>query len=170
MLKAIPGFAHYEIDESGRVFSCFFEKKRELAQQKPKWNPISKSWGYFQVKIGGKYKAVHRLVLQTFIGPCPDGMEARHLDGNKYNNHLSNLRWGTRQQNSGDDKVRVGVSNRGERNGRGRLKCQEIDLIMKLIKNGWSDHVIAPMFRVSNKHSNCIRNGTKWGWYTRMGS
>lgn len=50
---------------------------------------------------------VHRLVLETFVGPCPDGMECRHVDGNQMNNWLSNLKWGTSQENA-EDRVRQG--------------------------------------------------------------
>lgn len=37
----------------------------------------------------------HHLVLNTFVGPCPEGMETRHLDGDPSNNRVSNLAWGT---------------------------------------------------------------------------
>ena len=29
---------------------------------------------------------VHQLVMLTFVGPCPEGQEVRHLDGNPFNN------------------------------------------------------------------------------------
>lgn len=51
---------------------------------------------------------VHRLVLTAFVGPCPDGMEGCHNDGNPANNWLSNLRWDTRSNNR-HDAVRHGV-------------------------------------------------------------
>jgi len=51
---------------------------------------------------------VSRLVALTFHGPCPEGMECRHLDGDKLNNKPSNLAWGTRSENT-YDKVRHGT-------------------------------------------------------------
>jgi len=48
---------------------------------------------------------VHRLVLEAFVGPCPDGMEACHLDSDKTNNRVSNLRWDTHLENMRDLKV-----------------------------------------------------------------
>lgn len=45
---------------------------------------------------------VHRLVLEAFVGPCPPGMQTRHLDGDPGNNHLGNLRWGTPAENNRD--------------------------------------------------------------------
>ena len=66
---------------------------------------------------GGKYHAVdvvldgqrttlyvHRMVLEVFSGPCPDGMEGCHADGDPSNNKLSNLRWDTKQANAKDTR------------------------------------------------------------------
>lgn len=47
-------------------------------------------------------RLVHRLVLEAFVGPCPDGMEGCHNDGDPGNNDLSNLRWDTRSNNNFD--------------------------------------------------------------------
>ncbi len=54
------------------------------------------------VTLRGRKKAVHRLVLSAFVGPCPDGMECCHDDGDPTNNAVSNLYWGTRSQNMRD--------------------------------------------------------------------
>src|ERR1700688_3800773 len=51
----------------------------------------------------GKWIQIHRLVLLAFKGPCPEGHETRHLDGNHSNNKLKNLTWGTPTENH-DDK------------------------------------------------------------------
>lgn len=42
------------------------------------------------------------LVLAAFVGPCPDGMEGCHNDGDCTNDLLSNLRWDTRSANNLD--------------------------------------------------------------------
>ena len=34
---------------------------------------------------------IHRLVVEAFTGPIPDGMEVHHRDGNSFNNSLKNL-------------------------------------------------------------------------------
>lgn len=52
--------------------------------------------------------AVHRLVLEAFVGPCPPGMEALHRNGDPTDNRLENLRWGTRSENN-LDRQRHGV-------------------------------------------------------------
>lgn len=48
------------------------------------------------------HRLVHRLVLEAFVGPCPEGMEACHWDGDPTNNRLENLRWDTRSENHRD--------------------------------------------------------------------
>jgi len=45
---------------------------------------------------------VHHLVALAFIGPRPDGMEVRHLDGDASNNAAANLEYGTRADNMQD--------------------------------------------------------------------
>lgn len=46
---------------------------------------------------------VHRLVCELFLGTVPKGLyEVCHIDGNKLNNRLENLRWGTRKDNAAD--------------------------------------------------------------------
>lgn len=53
--------------------------------------------------------AVHRLVMLAFAGPCPEGQEVRHLDGNpSHNAWPENLAYGTHAENM-QDKRRHGT-------------------------------------------------------------
>ena len=61
---------------------------------------------YIQRK--SKVHTVHSLVAETFIGTRPEGMEVCHGDGNHTNNHVDNLRYGTRSENM-LDRVRHGT-------------------------------------------------------------
>jgi hypothetical protein len=97
----VVGFEQfYEVSDQGRVRSLRYGK-------------VLKSSGRYPMLIltmggvpAGRY--VHRLVLEAFVGPCPDGCECRHLDGNSRNNALSNLAWGTSGENKLDE-VRHGT-------------------------------------------------------------
>jgi hypothetical protein len=42
------------------------------------------------------------LVLEAFVGACPNGMECCHNDDNRSNNGLGNLRWDTHVNNVKD--------------------------------------------------------------------
>jgi len=55
--------------------------------------PHGRGGDYPAITIDGKHRKVHQLVLEVFIGPRPDGMEACHWDDVPTNNILFNLRW-----------------------------------------------------------------------------
>ena len=67
--------------------------------------PLSRD-GYPHVNLWnqgkGQTRYVHSLVAESFIGPRPDGAEVCHNDGDRTNNHLDNLRYGTSSDNSLD--------------------------------------------------------------------
>ena len=56
---------------------------------------------YFQLKRKKKRTNMlfHQLVAEQFIGERPDGLEIDHIDRNKLNNNVSNLRYITHQAN-----------------------------------------------------------------------
>lgn len=52
---------------------------------------------------GRKYSyLVHRLTLEAFVGPCPQGMEGCHNNGDPWDGRVSNLRWDTHASNMHD--------------------------------------------------------------------
>jgi len=54
--------------------------------------------GYLKTSLGGKVYTVHRLVLETFKPNSNSDLSVDHIDRNKLNNKLDNLRWATREQ------------------------------------------------------------------------
>lgn len=55
--------------------------------------------GYQKVSVAGRSVFVHRLVAEAFLSNPNDLPEVNHKDGNKENNHRSNLEWCSRSQN-----------------------------------------------------------------------
>jgi hypothetical protein len=60
--------------------------------------------GYWRVNINGKKYQAHRLIYLMFNGHMP--MLIDHIDGDKTNNRIENLRAATRAQNQHNRKVR----------------------------------------------------------------
>jgi hypothetical protein len=67
---------------------------------------------YLSVKLSKagvtKTTYVHELVLLAFEGPRPkivSRSEIRHLDGDRFNNALTNLKYGTVKENAADRKL-----------------------------------------------------------------
>jgi hypothetical protein len=91
----VPGFPRYEVSDLGRV--------RNIASGLVLVNCREKR-GYLTVSLypGKKTHMVHLLVARAFLGPCPEGQECRHDDGDPGNPALSNLLYGTRAENRMD--------------------------------------------------------------------
>lgn len=56
--------------------------------------------GYLRVKYQGKVYLVHRLVAECFIPNPENKPEIDHINRNKQDNRVENLRWATRSDNS----------------------------------------------------------------------
>ena len=82
--------------------------------------------GHLTVQIKGRSRWVHHLVLEAFVGPCPPGLQCRHLNDVGTDNRLENLVWGTSSENA-VDMVNNGNHHyaREERCGRGHLLAGE---------------------------------------------
>jgi hypothetical protein len=124
-----------------------------------------KSRGYAKVKLPseGRFHAfrVHRLVLATFVGPCPDGYVACHNDGDPANNRLGNLRWGSHRSNS-EDRRRHGTLRRGEDLPQAKLRATEVLEIRRLRNEGLRYSDLARQFGVSDDTIYAIVKGRSW--------
>lgn len=113
--KHIPGFPEYIATVDGRIYSTASNwrgyGKREMAQQ-----PNDDGYPSVRLRVAvgvRKRMAVHKLVAFAFLESRPsDQHEIRHLDGDKNNNHVSNLAWGTRKENAADREAH-GKTSRG---------------------------------------------------------
>ncbi len=94
----VPGYeGRWDVSSQGRVRSIPRRRTRggELVLR------VNKR-GYLSVTLGREKHEVHRLVALAFLGPRPEGMEVRHLDGERLNCRVDNLAYGTRSENNFD--------------------------------------------------------------------
>lgn len=120
----IPGYADYEVSDQGRVRSLdrvvpyVDGRMRRCRGRLLKLSPNNDNGPHLVVALGHdkqfKGHLVHRLVLLAFVGPCPDGMEGCHNNGDSLDNRLTNLRWDNRSGNM-LDAVRHGTHSKTRR-------------------------------------------------------
>lgn len=169
-LKTIPDFPNYAITRDGRVWS----KPRRDSLNRLRGGIWIKHWksriGYFLCPLYQNnkkvHKLVHRLVLETFVGLCPDGMEACHNNGIRTDNRLSNLRWDTKSSNQ-RDSIKHGthttLHQNGETNPTSKLNASDIKVIQYLYKVvNFLQNDIAWHFNISQQHVSRIVNRKEW--------
>lgn len=128
--REIPGFPQYFVSIDGQILSLNLAAKGYAQYKEPHLiiGYIDKDgYGRVTLRVDRKKKKVfrHTAVLLAWRGPRPEGEEGCHDDGNKSNNHVSNLLWGTQKKN-GLDKRRHGKV-KGE--GNHRHKMVEADVL-----------------------------------------
>jgi hypothetical protein len=145
----------YEVSDQGRV--------RSLRSGKLMRQSVANT-GYMQLNLSGndgpQLKHAHRLVLEAFVGPCPNGMEGCHANGNRQDNRLNNLRWDTRKGNMAD-ATKHGTTNRGVRCPNSKLTEQEV---FEIREAPGSQQSIANKYGISREHVRDIKNRKKWSW------
>jgi len=103
----------------------------------------------------------HSLVAHEFIGPKPKGHECNHKDGNKLNNHISNLEYLTipNHKKHAMDNNMIAY---GERSGLAKLTENDVFSIFSLKERGMTHAAIGAVFNVDESNISCITRGITW--------
>lgn len=130
----VAGFTGYEVSSLGRVRSWKPERRFCKPPTEPRiisQRPNAQGYPYVSLVIGQRHlkPRVHRLVLGAFDSSCPPGMQCRHLNGDRSDNRLCNLSWGTPSENNAD-KYLHGTAQFGARNNAAKLN----DALVKLLR------------------------------------
>ena len=156
--RPIPGHPDYMVGSDGSVF-----RRLKCARTRR---------GYFRITLctGRKDERVrrwlHHLVLEAFVGPRPEGMQACHYpDHNPANNCRENLRWDTPKGNAGD-RLKSGRYDpiRGSKHYKAKLDDEAVRAIRAARAAGERLAVIAARYGISDKLVSLIARRKIWKW------
>lgn len=66
---------------------------------------LCNEYGYIMANINGYPRRVHRILWEKVVGRIPEGLQIDHINGDRTDNRITNLRLATNQQNSSNRKV-----------------------------------------------------------------
>lgn len=174
--KDVPGYEGlYQISHSGQIKRLGGVVNRKngtniTVHEKYLIPQAHSKYGHLRIALWkdgcAKFFGIHNLVMLTFVGECPKGMEIRHLNGNPYDNNISNLQYGTRSENMIDTSKFGRCHNQ-------KLSAADVLDIRKRHSNGDSMSHIAKDYGVNsgsihsiitNKSYKWVQNSTYQAW------
>lgn len=121
--------------------------------------------GYAKVFVNGKRQSVHRLIMQSISPTENKELEINHIDGNKLNNHYSNLEWCTSSENK-RHAFRIGLKG-------GRQSCVRKDRglpddvvvgIKEMIRDGFTSAEIRSKYGIKPNTFHYIKNERNYAY------
>lgn len=173
--KQVKNSKFYAVSNAGKI--------KRLAHKK--WCKVNNSYSNFKEKEliidynntkkygriniyfedgSNKICGIHRLVAETFI-PNPKELEqVNHIDGDKTNNHYSNLEWCNQSQNMRHRIDTLNIKNwkKGEDCHWKKLTEEQVKEIPNLLANGFKKNKIAKMFNVCPTTITELTKGRSW--------
>ena len=164
--KDIPNFPHYQVSNLGRVCSFLVKGSSKRYSVIPRiLVPVHRGKGYYAVNLHRGddmiMVSIQHAVLNAFIGPCPDGLEACHNNSIRNDNRLENLRWDTRSSNF-LDKRKNGTSRCGEENNKAKLNTTQVLEMRERASRGESFQILAEDYGISDTHVKRVVERVVW--------
>lgn len=158
-MKNHPRYNKYLVGEDGTIKNR--ETGRVLSQRPNKQ-------GYLSVSIFDPeenkylYKKVHRLVCEAYIDNPENKKEVNHIDGDKTNNHVSNLEWVTSKENK-EHAWKIGLyKDIGEQHHSSVLTDGQVRQICTMMEQGYRNKDICDLLGFEKHLVADIRVGRKW--------
>lgn len=141
--REIPGLEGYRFGADGSAWSRWIPHSGAYPKMGDEWRPLKTGKGrkgYKTISLrvpescaqlpasNSRTRQLHAMIATAFYGPCPPGLECRHLDDNPANCAAGNLVWGTRKENFADRK-RNGTQQAGEECHLAKLTDDKVRLI-----------------------------------------
>ena len=156
--KPVIHDADYEVSDRGRVRLSGQKANMPLGLR-----PLTPSKaGYVPLMIAGTKRYVHRLVMEAFVGICPPGSECHHLNGNRSDNRLFNLRWVTPTENQ-RCRIGHGTHSQGRKNVHAKLTDGKVWMIRAMYASGmYLQRELAVVFGSDQPSMSRIILGNAW--------
>jgi len=156
-MKEVEGFENYSVTRLGQVWSN--NVKRWL-------KPGLSGKGYPQVILykdsKGYAKFVHRLVGFAYVENPDNKPDINHKDGNRENNHYTNLEWVTKSENT-QHAYDKGLMKRGEEHNMAKLTQVQVDYIRQQYATGkYTYERLSKVFNISIPQIGQIVTRKKW--------
>jgi hypothetical protein len=173
--EPVPGCPGYRVGNDGTVWSCWRFRGKGYGVG-TEWY-LSEVWKQLKPdrrKVDGKKRYTLKysngskcrlfgshIVLTSFVGLCPEGMEACHNDGDATNDALLNLRWDTHSSNL-LDRRKHGTSVCGEDVHTSKLTKVKVEEIRSRRDGGEKLVTIAKDMGVSETMISLIARRRNW--------
>ena len=170
--KDIPGFKDsYQVSNMGRVRSVdrvvTYKNGRVGKHRGRVLKPGVNTRGYEYLALyndtGRNNKTIHRLVLETFKPHVNMiDLQVNHIDGDKLNNHLTNLEWVTARDNMLHAYDMGLIKKRSEDSHYAKLSNVDVLEILQRLDNGELQRDIALDYGVGRRCITDINTGATW--------
>jgi hypothetical protein len=154
--RSIPGDSRREVSTEGRI--------RMWLRRPGRWKLLAlrarhNGYSVYRARTAAGYRPqpVHHAVLRAFRGECPAGRECRHLNGDRTDNRLVNLAWGTPAENARDTVLLGARRPNPRRLGSFRARC-----LRALAGQGVRPSKLGRLFAISTSQARLVVNGKCW--------
>lgn len=163
--REIPGCPGYRAGSNGEI-----QSSRNTRGVRPRpWRTIAtrtnpkNGYKYVTIRVNLKHytATVHSLVLRAFAGDRPTGCDACHNNGDRCDNRILNLRWGTRTENN-HDKDSHGTNICGEDHPISKLTDEVVLQMRRMKTSGKSYQAIADSVGVTITTAWSAIRGATW--------
>jgi transcriptional regulator len=146
-------FPNYEVSDSGDVFSVKTGKKLVAVRVRDGSMRLTLIKDKKRVNV-----TVHRIVAKTFIINLENKPQVNHKDGDRSNNHISNLEWVTASEN-----IQHAYYVLKRKMGNRKLTDGQFHCVKSLLAHGANQYKIAALFKVTQANISRINLGLNRG-------
>jgi hypothetical protein len=159
----IAEFENYKISNYGRLINCKHDQEKLVN--------LALTNGYHSIslkqRVNGKGtgRYIHKLVAQHFLDNEPDQTFVIHLDYDKINNRVENLKWATKREKEVHQYSGTNYKNRKIDRSYAKLTENRVRLIRRKVNDPnrrTRIKMIAKQFGISEMHVYRIASGKNW--------